>query len=103
MKQPAGLRSVLGVRAARPNGGRGERLAFHANPLLAVRVPAWRSRLLLLLLFSAFLALAGRALWLQGGGNTSFLQRQGEARFVRTLDVPATRGRMTDRNGVVLA
>lgn len=103
MKQPAGLRSVLGVRAARPNGGRGERLAFHANPLLAVKVPAWRSRLLLLLLFCAFAVLAGRAMWLQAGGNTSFLQRQGEARFVRTLDVPATRGRMTDRNGVVLA
>jgi cell division protein FtsI (penicillin-binding protein 3) len=103
MKQPPGLRSVLGVRAGRPNGGRGERLAFHANPLLAVKVPAWRSRLLLLLLFCAFVALAGRAIWLQGGGNTSFLQRQGEARYVRTLEVPATRGRMTDRNGVVLA
>jgi cell division protein FtsI (penicillin-binding protein 3) len=102
VKQPAGLRSVLGVRAGRA-AGRGERLAFHANPLLAVRVPAWRSRLLLLLLFCAFAALAGRAMWLQGGGNTSFLQRQGEARFVRMLEVPATRGRMTDRNGVVLA
>jgi cell division protein FtsI (penicillin-binding protein 3) len=94
---------MLGVRAARGGMGRGERLAFHANPLLAVKVPAWRSRLLLLLLFCAFIALAGRAIWLQGGGNTSFLQRQGEARFARTLDVPATRGRMTDRNGVVLA
>jgi cell division protein FtsI (penicillin-binding protein 3) len=103
VKQPVGLRSMLGVRGARPAGGRGERLAFHANPLLAVRVPAWRSRLLLLLLFCAFLALAGRALWLQGGGNTSFLQRQGEVRFVRMLEVPATRGRLTDRNGVVLA
>jgi cell division protein FtsI (penicillin-binding protein 3) len=94
---------MLGVRAARAQSGRGERLAFHTNPLLAVKVPAWRSRLLLLLLFCAFIALAGRALWLQGGGNTSFLQRQGEARFVRNLEVPATRGRMTDRNGVVLA
>ncbi|HTT10194.1 MAG TPA: penicillin-binding protein 2 [Burkholderiaceae bacterium] len=103
MKQPAGLRSMLGVRAPRAGAGRGERLAFHANPLLAVKVPAWRSRLLLLLLFCSFAALAGRALWLQGGGNTSFLQRQGEARFVRMLDVPATRGSMTDRNGVVLA
>jgi cell division protein FtsI (penicillin-binding protein 3) len=103
MKQPAGLRSMLGVRAGRLQPARGERLAFHANPLLAVKVPAWRSRLLLLLLFCAFIALAGRALWLQGGGNTSFLQRQGEARYVRNLEVPATRGMMTDRNGVVLA
>ncbi len=103
MKQPAGLRSMLGVRAGRPQSGRGERLAFHNNPLLAVKVPAWRSRLLLLMLFCAFIALAGRALWLQGGGNTSFLQRQGEARYVRNLEVPATRGRVLDRNGVVLA
>jgi cell division protein FtsI (penicillin-binding protein 3) len=103
VKQPAALRSMLGVRPGWTGSGRSERLAFHANPLLAVKVPAWRSRLLLLLLFCAFVTLAGRALWLQGGGNTSFLQRQGEARFVRTIDVPATRGRMTDRNGVVLA
>jgi cell division protein FtsI (penicillin-binding protein 3) len=103
MKQPAGLRSALGVRAARPGSGRGERLAFHANPLLAVKVPAWRSRVLLLMLFCAFAVLAGRAAWLQAGGSTSFLQRQGEVRHVRTLEVPATRGQLTDRNGVVLA
>ncbi|MCS7100676.1 MAG: penicillin-binding protein 2 [Burkholderiaceae bacterium] len=78
-------------------------MAYHANPLLAVRVPAWRSRLLLALLFVAFAALALRALWLQAGGSTAFLQRQGEVRYVRTLDVPATRGKITDRNGVVLA
>lgn len=103
MKQPPGLRSVLGVRAARPAGRARDRLAFHANPLLAVKVPAWRSRVLLLLLFCAFSTLAVRAAWLQAGGSTRFLQRQGEARFVRTLEVPATRGRLTDRNGVVLA
>ena len=38
-----------------------------------------------------------------GGVSTGFLQRQGEARYARTLDIPATRGRITDRNGVVLA
>jgi len=103
VRTPRDFGSRLGVGSSRPGSARGERFAFHANPLLAVKVPAWRSRLLLLLLFCAFLALALRALWLQGGGNTSFLQRQGEARYARTLDVPATRGRMTDRNGVVLA
>ncbi|HWY73106.1 MAG TPA: penicillin-binding protein 2, partial [Burkholderiaceae bacterium] len=35
--------------------------------------------------------------------STQFLQRQGEARYARTLDVAATRGAITDRNGVVLA
>ena len=38
-----------------------------------------------------------------GGVSTGFLQRQGEARYARTLEIPATRGRITDRNGVVLA
>lgn len=80
-----------------------ERLAFSANPLLTVRLPAWRSKLVLFLVFCAFVSLIGRAVYLQGGVNTEFLQRQGEARYARTLDVPATRGRMLDRNGVVLA
>ena len=78
-------------------------MAYNASPLLAVKLPAWRSRLLLFGLFCGFVALIGRALYLQGGVNTEFLQRQGEARYARTLDVPATRGRVTDRNGVVLA
>ena len=74
-----------------------------ANPLLQVRLPAWRSRMLLFGLFCGFVALAGRAVYLQGGFSTRFLLRQGEARYARTLDVAATRGTITDRNGVVLA
>jgi cell division protein FtsI (penicillin-binding protein 3) len=91
--------------SARPGrrAARGERMAFAAHPLLAVRLPAWRSKALLFLLFCGFVTLAGRAFYLQGGVNSEFLQRQGEARYARTLDVPATRGRITDRNGVVLA
>lgn len=73
------------------------------HPLLSVKLPAWRSRALLFLLFCSFATLAGRAVYLQGGFNTEFLQKQGEARYARTLDVPGTRGRITDRNGVVLA
>jgi len=44
-----------------------------------------------------------RAAYLQGGAGTNFLQRQGEVRYARTLDVPGTRGKVLDRNGVVLA
>jgi cell division protein FtsI (penicillin-binding protein 3) len=43
-----------------------------------------------------------RALWLQGL-STQFLQKQGEIRYARTLDLPATRGKITDRDGQVLA
>ena len=82
---------------------RGQSVGFNANPLLTVALPAWRSKLMLFMLFVAFLALAGRTFYLMGGVTTGFLQRQGEARYARTLDIPATRGRITDRNGVVLA
>jgi cell division protein FtsI (penicillin-binding protein 3) len=75
---------------------------FSTSPVLAVTLPAWRSRVVLFLLFAAFLALAGRALWLQGI-STEFLQKQGESRYARTLELPATRGKITDRNGQILA
>ena len=75
---------------------------FSASPVLAVKLPAWRSRVVLFVLFSAFCALIGRALWLQGI-STEFLQKQGESRYARTLELPATRGKITDRNGQVLA
>jgi cell division protein FtsI (penicillin-binding protein 3) len=92
-----------GRRRARGAASGRERVSYAANPLLVVRLPAWRSRLLLLLLFGAFLALAIRAVYLQGGARADFLQRQGEVRYARTLDVPGTRGKVLDRNGVVLA
>ena len=72
------------------------------NPLLAVRLPPYRSRAVLLLLALGFLALAGRAVYLQVWSN-DFLQKQGESRYSRTLELPASRGKILDRNGAVLA
>jgi cell division protein FtsI (penicillin-binding protein 3) len=86
-----------GARVAASKG-----VPFAKNPVLAVRLPVWRSRVVLLVLFAAFVALAARAVWLQGW-STQFLQRQGEIRYARTLELPATRGKITDRNGQVLA
>lgn len=77
-------------------------IQFHASPVLAIKMPAWRSRLVMFVLFSGFLALLLRALYLQAF-TTDFLQGQGELRYARTLDMPATRGKVMDRNGVVLA
>ena len=77
-------------------------VAFSKSPVLAVRLPDWRSRLVLFVLFAAFAALGLRALWLQGM-STQFLQKQGKSRYERTLELPATRGRILDRNGAVLA
>jgi cell division protein FtsI (penicillin-binding protein 3) len=80
----------------------GKGMQFSASPVLAVKLPLWRSRFVLFVMFAAFATLAGRALWLQGI-STEFLQKQGEARYARTLELPATRGKIIDRNGQMLA
>lgn len=77
-------------------------VTFNHNPLLTRELPAWRSRLVMIALMGCSLALAGRALYLQGV-NHDFLQAKGESRYARTLAVPATRGRITDRQGDILA
>ena len=61
-----------------------------------------RSRVAMAVLTLAFLALVGRALWLQGPFS-DFLQEKGEQRYARTLEIPAVRGKIMDRNGVVVA
>lgn len=50
----------------------------------------------------AFAGLAVRAAHVQVFAN-DFFQRQGEVRFARTLELPANRGRILDRNGLILA
>lgn len=77
-------------------------MAFTATPVLRLALPAWRSRLMLFLLFMGFLGLLLRALYLQTL-STDFLQRQGESRYARTLEIPSTRGKILDRNGNVIA
>ncbi len=77
-------------------------VTFNHNPLLEKGLPAWRPRLVLLALLAGSVALAGRAAYLQGFNN-DFLQAKGESRYSRVIAVPATRGRVVDRNGDVLA
>ena len=73
-----------------------------ASPVLAPHLPLWRSRLLLALIAGGFLVLAGRDVYLQGL-NHDFLQQQGESRYSRVIEISATRGKITDRNGEPLA
>lgn len=75
---------------------------YSASPLLASKTPAWRSKFIVAALAVAFAGLAGRAAYVQVIGN-DFYQRQGEVRFARTLELPANRGRILDRNGLLLA
>ena len=73
-----------------------------ASPLLASKTPVWRSKFIVAAVAIGFMGLAGRALYVQVIGNDYF-KRQGEVRFARTIPLPANRGRILDRNGLLLA
>jgi cell division protein FtsI (penicillin-binding protein 3) len=75
---------------------------FAESPLLKLRLQAWRSRLMALLILSCFAVLIGRSFYLQVLNN-DFLQEKGESRYQRDLEISASRGRIADRNGEVLA
>ena len=79
----------------------GRVVAYSSSPLLASRTPVWRSKLIVAGIALGFLGLAGRAAWVQVWGNDFYI-RQGEVRFARTLELPANRGRILDRNGLLL-
>ena len=73
-----------------------------SSPLLASKTPVWRSKLIVAAMALGFTGLVGRAAHVQVLHNDFFI-RQGEVRFARTLTLPANRGRVLDRNGVLLA
>ena len=86
---PAGNHSVRGVN-------------YSTSPLLASKTPPSRSRLLVMLVGVGFVALAGRALYVQVI-ESDFFQKKGEERYASTMQLPASRGRIVDRNGQILA
>ena len=75
---------------------------FAESPVLKLRLPEWRSRLMALLILACFGVLIGRSFYLQVL-NEDFLQEKGESRYLRDLEISASRGRIADRNGDVLA
>lgn len=77
-------------------------IQYTTSPLLASKTPPWRSKFIVAVIAFGFLLLAFRALYVQVINNQFFI-RQGEIRFSRNLVLPASRGRILDRNGLVLA
>ena len=75
----------------------------HPTPsnTLVLRLPMWRSRMVLFFMFAGFCALLGRAFWIQGPGN-DFYAEKGK-RVNRVLVLPSVRGKILDRNGEILA
>lgn len=77
-------------------------VSFTSSPLLASPTPVWRSKFVVGALALGFIVLGARAVYVQIIGN-EFFQKQGQVRFARTLEMPANRGRILDRNGLILA
>jgi cell division protein FtsI (penicillin-binding protein 3) len=77
-------------------------VGFSTTPNLVLRLPMWRSRLMLFLLFFVFMLLLIRAFWIQGPGN-AFYEAKGVRGTQRELELPASRGKILDRNGQVIA
>ncbi len=75
---------------------------FAESPVLQLALQGWRSRTVGLLLMGAFAALVGRGFYLQVINN-DFLQEKGESRYRRDIEVSASRGKIVDRNGDMLA
>ena len=75
---------------------------FAESPVLQLALQGWRSRTVGLLLMGAFAALVGRGFYLQVINN-DFLQEKGESRYRRDIEVSASRGKIIDRNGDLLA
>ncbi|MEK8048254.1 peptidoglycan D,D-transpeptidase FtsI family protein [Ideonella margarita] len=88
-RQSAAAQSVRGVN-------------YSTSPLLASKTPPWRSRFLVFLVGAAFALLIGRALYVQVL-QADFFQKKGEERYASTLTLSASRGRILDRNGQILA
>ncbi len=77
-------------------------LSYATSPLLASKTPPWRSRFVVALLGLGSCVLVARAVSIQLIDNEFYLA-QGEKRYASQQELQASRGRITDRHGALLA
>ncbi|OYV01040.1 MAG: cell division protein [Burkholderiales bacterium PBB5] len=75
---------------------------YATSPLLASKTPSWRSRFIVAAVGAGFAVLLGRAAYIQLI-RPEFFQKEGEKRYAHVLERPASRGRIVDRSGALLA
>ena len=75
---------------------------YATSPLLASKTPNWRSRVLVAAVALGFAGLLLRAAQIQLV-KPEYFQKEGQKRYAHSLEVPATRGRVLDRSGQLLA
>lgn len=76
--------------------------AASAHPDITAKLPGWRATVLFAALLAGLAGLLGRGVYLQGI-HDDFLQKKGDARYSRVIEVSAHRGMITDRHGEPLA
>jgi cell division protein FtsI (penicillin-binding protein 3) len=75
---------------------------YSATPVLTWRATQWRSKFILAVMMTGFLAIIVRSFILQHVDAEQW-QSRAEKRFERVREVPAARGRVLDRHGAVIA
>jgi cell division protein FtsI (penicillin-binding protein 3) len=98
----SGLWRRLRGKPRRQGGNAMPTVRYATSPLLASRTPPWRVKFLIGGIGLGFAVLIGRAAWIQIIHNDFYLQ-QGASRYERRIELQATRGRILDRNGELLA
>jgi cell division protein FtsI (penicillin-binding protein 3) len=76
--------------------------AASAQADMTAKLPGWRATVLFVALLAGLTGLLGRGVYLQGI-HDDFLQKKGDARYSRVIEVSAHRGMISDRNGDPLA
>jgi cell division protein FtsI (penicillin-binding protein 3) len=94
------VRVKAGTRAKTGAVGRG--VTYATSPLLASKTPPWRSKLIVALVGLGSCVLVARAVSIQIIDNEFYLA-QGEKRYASQQELQASRGRITDRHGALLA
>lgn len=76
--------------------------ATSAQADMTAKLPGWRATVLFVALLAGLTGMLGRGIYLQGI-HDDFLQKKGDARYSRVIEVSAHRGMISDRNGEPLA
>ncbi|MFL9913024.1 penicillin-binding protein 2 [Paraburkholderia fungorum] len=79
-----------------------QHITFNQTPILKADASRHRSTIVMILMSVAFASCAVRALWIQVIDN-KFYQKEGASRVEHVIDVHSERGKILDRNGMLLA
>jgi cell division protein FtsI (penicillin-binding protein 3) len=90
------------VRAKVKSGAVSRSVTYATSPLLASKTPPWRSKFVVALVGLGSCVLVARAVSIQIIDNKFYLD-QGEKRYAFQQELQASRGRITDRHGALLA